>query len=270
MVGKLLARGMLAGIVAGLLAFGFARLFGEPPVAGAIAFEEEMDHAAADHAKMDHSAMSHAPAGTETGTAETEPPLVSREVQSGIGLFTGAVVYGAALGGLFALVFAVVHGRVGRLGPRATAALLAGAGFIAVVVAPGLKYPANPPSVGLPETIGLRTELYFLMIAISLAAMVLAINLGRRLAARLGAWNAALLAIAAFVAIVAIADILLPAIDEVPEKFPAALLWNFRVAALGMQLIMWAALGLLFGALSERSLRDRLRTGSPLPAPAWR
>ncbi len=39
MVGNLLLRGMLVGVLAGLLAFGFARIFGEPQVDRAIAFE---------------------------------------------------------------------------------------------------------------------------------------------------------------------------------------------------------------------------------------
>ena len=46
---------------------------------------------------------------------------------------------------------------------------------------------------------------------------------------------------------------LLPAVSEVPDQFPAALLWNFRIASAGAQLIMWAALGLLFGALTQRA-----------------
>ena len=41
MVGKLLVRGMLAGIAAGLLTFGFARVVGEPQVNQAISFEEK-------------------------------------------------------------------------------------------------------------------------------------------------------------------------------------------------------------------------------------
>jgi predicted cobalt transporter CbtA len=39
----------------------------------------------------------------------------------------------------------------------------------------------------------------------------------------------------------------------VPEQFPAVVLWNFRIASIGAQLIMWATLGLLFGALSQRA-----------------
>lgn len=113
MVGNLLLRGMLVGVFAGLLAFGFARIFGEPQVDRAIAFEDQMSQA--------------------KGEAP-EPELVSRKTQAGLGLFTGVIIYSAAIGGLFSLAFAFVYGRVGRLGPRATAALLALGGFVAIVL----------------------------------------------------------------------------------------------------------------------------------------
>ena len=90
---------------------------------------------------------------------QAEPELVSRPVQTGIGLLTGVAVYSTAFGGLFALVFALAYGRMVDLGPRATSALLATAGFVAVYVTPMLKYPGNPPSIGLPDTIGMRTHL---------------------------------------------------------------------------------------------------------------
>jgi hypothetical protein len=228
---------MLVGVVAGLLAFGFARIFGEPQIDRAIAFEEQMSKAKGEAA---------------------EPELVSRETQAGIGLFTGVVVYGAALGGLFSLVFAFVYGRVGGLGPRTTAALLALGGFFAIVLIPEIKYPANPPSVGEPESIGYRTELFLLMLAISVAALVLAVMLARQLRARCGAWNAALIAGAAFVALIAIVQYMLPTINEVPGQFSADLLWRFRIASLGIQAVLWTTIGLLFGALTESSFARRL------------
>lgn len=237
MVGNLLLRGMLVGVLAGLLAFGFARIFGEPQVDRAIAFEEQMDQA--------------------KGEAPEEE-LVSRGTQAGLGLATGVIVYGAAIGGLFALVFAFVQGRVGRLGPRATAALLALAAFVAIVLVPDLKYPANPPSVGNPETIGLRTELFFVMLVISVAAMVLAVMLARRLSATIGFWNATIVAGAAFIVVIVIAQYALPEINEVPEQFSAVLLWRFRTASLGIQVVLWTTIGLLFGALTERSFASRL------------
>lgn len=55
-----------------------------------------------------------------------------------------------------------------------TAAVLALAGYIAVFVVPFTKYPANPPSIGNPDTIARRIELYVAMIAISILAAVAA------------------------------------------------------------------------------------------------
>jgi predicted cobalt transporter CbtA len=237
MVGKLLARGMLAGIVAGLLTFGFAKIAGEPPVEQAISFEEKVAEAhSGDHSHGD----------------EHEPELVSRATQAGLGLFTGVAVYSAAIGGLFALVFAYSYGRVGKLGARALSAWLALGAFIAIVIVPNIKYPANPPSIGDPETIGYRTGLFFLMIAISIAALVFSLKIRRHAAARFGAWNGSIVAAGIFIAIIAAVQIALPTINEVPAAFPAALLWQFRIAAIGMQVILWTVIGLLFGALVER------------------
>ncbi|MFM0738877.1 CbtA family protein [Paraburkholderia xenovorans] len=232
MVGKLLVRGMLAGIAAGLLTFGFARVVGEPQVDQAISFEEKAD-----------AAKGEAP----------EPELVSRETQAGLGLLTGVVTYGAAFGGLFSLVFAYAYGRAGSLSVRALSAWLALGAFIALVIVPNIKYPANPPSVGDPETIGMRTGLFFLMIAISLAALVFSLKVRRRAALKLGAWNGSIVAGGVFVAIIAAVQLSMPTINEVPAAFPAVLLWKFRISALGMQVIMWTTIGLLFGGMVERS-----------------
>jgi predicted cobalt transporter CbtA len=222
---------MLVGIVAGLVAFVFARWVGEPQVERAIAFETSMDQARGEAA---------------------EPELVSRKVQKGIGLLTGVVVYGAAIGGIFGLVFAFAYGRIGVTSPRALAALLAGMVFVAIVVVPTLKYPANPPSVGNPDTIGLRTGTFFLLMAFSIASMILAVQIGRHLSHRYGAWNGSLLAAGLFVVLMSVVFHFLPAIDEVPASFPATLMWRFRIASLEIQVVMWTTLGLLFGWLTER------------------
>ena len=146
--------------------------------------------------------------------------------------------------------------------PRATAVLLAAAGFLALYIVPYLKYPANPPSVGLPETIGYRTQLYFAMIVFSLAALAIAIRAGRQLFAKLGTWNASLAGAATYVGLVGLAAYVLPAINEVPAAFPADLLWQFRIAAFGTQAILWTALALIFGALMERGRGEPRRVGA--------
>ena len=233
MTRTLLLRGMLVGIVAGLLVFAFARWIGEPQVERAIAFET-----AADQAK---------------GEAP-EPEMVSRRVQKSFGLLTGTVVFGAAVGGLFGLVFAFAYGRIGELGPRALSAVLAGLGYVAIVLVPNLKYPANPPAVGSPETIGVRTGAYFLLIAASVATMVLSLQLRRGFAKRFGEWNGSLLAAGLFVVVVGVVSHFLPVVDEVPAGFPVTLMWKFRAAALEIQAVLWGTLGLVFGWLTEREL----------------
>lgn len=241
MVRSLLVRGMIAGFLASLLAFAFARAVGEPQVEAAIAFEEHATHA---------MGGSH---------AHEMPELVSRQTQSGVGLFVGLGVFGGALGGLFALVFAFAHGRLGGLGVRATSGLLALLGYIAIVLVPFLKYPPNPPAIGDPSTIGLRTALFFTMIGVSLAAMVVAVVVARRLGAHRDGGARALVGGAVFVVLGALAHALLPAINEVPAHFPATLLWQYRVAAFGIQAVLWAALGIVFARLAEPVMAPRRR-----------
>lgn len=243
MVRTLLVRGMLVGIVAGLLSFGFLKVYGEPQIDRAIAFEERMDEEKAEFAKRHGMPM-----------LEEQAELVSRPVQAGLGLFVAVMVYSAAFGGLFGLAFAFAQGRMpGELSPRALAALLALIGFVAIYLVPNLKYPANPPSVGNPDTIGTRTALYFGMIGISLIAIVGAVNFRRTLTARYGAWNATLVVAGYYLIVMVVAALLLPTVNEVPDEFPAVVLWKFRVASLGSQVILWATLGLLFGGLTQRA-----------------
>lgn len=47
----------------------------------------------------------------------------------------------------------------------------------------------------------------------------------------------------------------MPTVNDIPADFPAAVLYDFRLAALGNQVVLWATIGLLFGWLTDRSLR---------------
>lgn len=220
----LLVRGMLAGLAAGLLAFVFAKLFGEPQVDKAIAYE---------------------------GPSEA---IVSRGMQSTLGLLTATVVYAVALGGIFGLAFAAAYGRIGHAPPRTTAAVLALAGFTVIFLVPFTKYPSNPPAVGSDDTIAYRTQIYFAMLGISLAAALAALRLGRDFVRRLGAWNGTLAAVGSFVVLIALAQVLMPSLDEIPADFPTSVIWHFRVSTLGTHAVIWATLGLGFGATAQRFL----------------
>jgi hypothetical protein len=95
------------------------------------------------------------------------------------------------------------------------------------------------------------------MILISVVAFAYAVMIARNLPIRYDGWNAGLLAAAAFIGMIVIAQLLLPDINEVPDQFPAVVLRRFRVASLGVQVILWSTLGLLFGAVAERVLSRR-------------
>ncbi|WP_405704935.1 CbtA family protein [Streptomyces xanthophaeus] len=260
----LLVRGMLAGLIAGLFAFAVAYVVGEPPVRGSIAVEEAQ--AAKDAASAPSAHVGHG-GDAASGEAAEEEELVSRPVQSTVGLATGVLVYGVALGGIASLAFSFALGRVGRFSPRATAALTGAGAFALVYLVPFLKYPATPPAVGNPDTIGQRTTLFFLMILLSVLLGVGAIILGRRLAPRLGNWNATLAAGGAFIVATALAFVFLPDnSDAVQPGFPAALLWEFRVASLAVQLVLWTVFAIVFGVLAQRLLAERSE-GSAVPAP---
>jgi hypothetical protein len=234
-VQSLLIRGMLVGLLGGVLALGFAKVFGEPEIDRAISFEEKI------------------------AEANNEPPeeqLVSRDVQGTFGLGAGVCLFGIALGGLFSLAFAVAYGRVGKFSVRTTSGLVALGAFVAIVLVPFLKYPANPPSVGTEETINERTLYYFTMILASAVAAVVAVRVGQMLRSKTnGSWDATIAGVAVFLLIVLAVGLIMPTVNEVPEGFPAATLWRFRIASLGTQAVLWGTIGLAFGALTERSLR---------------
>jgi putative cobalt transporter subunit CbtA len=237
-VGALLLRGLVAGLLAGLLAGGFAYLVGEPSVQQAIQVEE---------------AQQRAETPQVVPPAHEEQPLVSRKVQRA-GLILATSLAGLALGGLFSLAFAAIRGRLGRgLGDWSLSTRMAAILFATVGLVPFLKYPANPPGIGDPDTINSRTVSYLAMVAISLLALVVGWRVARALGERVGAPLRQLAGVGAYVVTVAIGWVLLPDPGRVPDGYPATLLWEFRVASLGTQAVLWGALGAGFGLLVLRS-----------------
>jgi predicted cobalt transporter CbtA len=248
-----LIRGLLAGLVAAFAAFGVAYVVGEPPVRAAIALEGS----AGGHS---HGTDTEAHVEGSDGHAEAEAPApgeveVPRSLQSTLGLLTGLLVAGVALGGLVGVVSAIAMGRFGRLSPRSTTLAVAAMAFVAIYAVPFLIYPPNPPAVGSGDTIGLRSALYFIFLAISLIAAVTAVLVGRRLSGRVGGWHAALIGVAGYVVVMLVVMALMPHYNEVPETFPASVLYDFRRASFLTQLTLWTVLGIVLAELVGRLSR---------------
>ena len=138
MITTYLQRGIAAGLLAGLLAGLFAFVLGEPTVDGAIEVEES---SAANQHQMEASA-SHA-----------HEEIFSRSTQK-VGLIGATSLFGVAAGSIFGMIYTYFRSRLSSNSEWSRSLSLAGAAFCGVFLLPFLKYPANPPGVGSPETIG--------------------------------------------------------------------------------------------------------------------
>ena len=230
MVGTLLVRGMLVGLLAGLLSFGFLKIVGEPLGRSRHRLRGVVDDAKA-QAKVEEAAAK----GSTAPKEETGPELVSREVQGGVGLLTGVSVYSAAFGGLFALVFALGLWPRGRFRPaghrRPCWRRLGSSAYYVDFQTSSIP----PPAVGRPARYHRHAHnLYFVMILISLGVD----DRGGRAAASLPAplWGLERgpdrrrhlsrrdgQALSSF----------LRGVDEAPDGFPATARRRFRIASLG-------------------------------------
>ena len=267
MVKALVLRGAGVGALAGLLAFVFARIFAEPVISAAIDYESGRDDAKA--------ALAIA-AGQQPEAPD--PDIFSRTVQANVGIGVGIVFFGVAVGLFFAVAYCMAYGRTGAVRPRQLSLLVALGGFLTIYLVPFVKYPANPPSIGNPDTIGDRGALWLLMVVASVVVAIGAVWLGQRLQARFGTWNATLLAGAAFVVVMGVLMAVLPSLGqlsaneavsgslltETPQPlrnaagaivypgFDADLLYRFRLYSVAAQVILWGALGLGFAPLADR------------------
>ncbi|TCM44970.1 putative cobalt transporter CbtA [Kribbella sp. VKM Ac-2568] len=232
----------MGGAAAGGAAAVFSLLVVEPTIRIALAVEE--GRATAEHS---HSG----PTPEHTHDAE----LVGRGLQQVGGALA---VIAAAL--LLSLVYAVVLARVRRtwdLGELRSALLVAVACFAVLALGPGLKYPANPPAVGDPDTVTQRTTLYVTSIVVSAliaAAVVTVVRTGHR-----RSWSSTRISWAA-AGILAVGCVLLfaglpAAPDAIPSDVGAALVWRFRVQSLGLLALLWATLGLVAGSVLSRAGR---------------
>ncbi|MDQ2827251.1 MAG: CbtA family protein [Actinomycetota bacterium] len=181
----------------------------------------------------------------------TGKEMFSRGTQQ-LGGMIAAVVYGAALGAMFTIAFAALRHRMRASDDWRAAVALAAAGFATVFLLPFLKYPANPPSVGDPDTITRRTALYLVAVAWSLVATWGGWRAWRALVARGWATHKAVPAtLLTWVTLAAVGLVVLPANTD-PVNAPATLIWQFRLATLAGAATFWSVVGLMFGWLRVR------------------
>jgi Probable cobalt transporter subunit (CbtA) len=283
---RLILRGIAAGGLAGLLAALFTRIMAEPWIQKSINFQDR--HDAIESALLKAKGLAGLPPG---------PDIFSRGTQRNVGAPIGLIVFGMAMGALFAVVFTLLNRRYGdRLSPRVLAVIIAGFAFLGIYGIPYLKYPANPPGIGHPDTIHARSNLYLGMVAVSIVSLIGAFFLARYLSRRWGRWNGTIATAITFIALMAIVMAIFPPlghlhtnvvqygtqVTETPlpltnaagqivyPGFPADVLFKFRLYSVLNQLLLWSTIGLTFGLLAERVLATATRraaqpVGTPVP-----
>ena len=157
------------------------------------------------------------------------------------------------LGIVFAFAAAVLWPRLPGANAFGRSIRLAFVAFVAWALVPNLKYPANPPAVGDPDTVGQRTANYLALMAVSVIVAYLAWVLWERVTERGldGAERFAIVA-GAYAAAITIAWLVLPANPDRIDV-PANLIWHFRIQSLGGNAILWVVMGTAFGFLADRT-----------------
>jgi len=164
------------------------------------------------------------------------------------GEIAAGTILGLSLGSLFGIVFAYGRGSVPGSNNKKKALIIAGIMWFALFLLPALKYPANPPAVGNPETIYYRQGIYLGFLAISgFSALGLAL-----LYRKIGAMHAKKLIIpAVYAAIMAGAFLGMPAN---PDKItaPMDLVISFRIVSAFTMSMFWGLLGITLGAFWDK------------------
>lgn len=233
-----LRRGLAAGLLAGTLAGLFALVFAEPILDRAIALEE------ASHASQNHE-------------HHEAPPVFDRGEQK-VGMIFATAIYGASVGVVFGLLAVFFRRRVSPRSEWRRSLALAGAAFLGAVLLPFLKYPPNPPGVGVDSaSLGERTFAYLAMVALSSLAVFAAWRFARALGAlpsrvRVLVSGGTLLVLWIFLYLA------MPDFGAASGSAPRALILDFRLSSLATQAVLWAGIGVIFGLLGERARRREL------------
>lgn len=198
----------------------------------------------------------------ETQTAIKEGEVIDpvelqnyRLWQKGGEIAAGAIL-GMSLGALFGIVF--LYSRNSLLQHSNSnvrkALILAGIMWFVLFLVPTLKYPANPPAVGDPETIYYRESLYIGFLAISgfttLGLAFLYRKLGSLVASNYRKSRIIVVPLIYAAVMVGAYLILPPSPDEVSA--PMDLVQEFRIASVFTMSVFWGLLGLILGAMWNR------------------
>ena len=215
-----------SGVSAGLILGGANLVFVEPYLDQATGIENQHLFAS----------------GEEKDTPEFQIKYEGYRTWQKSGQMLAGGILGISFGSLFGIIFALSRNSLPGKTDIKKALVLAGIMWLTIYFIPFLKYPANPPTVGDPETVVLRGILYLSFIAISGFGAVGFYKLSQKLKTK------KLITIAGYAAFIVIAFIVMP---ENPDQIttPMDLVNHFRIMSALTMSLFWLSLGLVLGSL---------------------
>ena len=225
LVGITLSSGVIAGIILALLNLGIV----EPTIDKAIALEVQKQISSGENVNMSE--------------------LIDYRYWQKAGAFAGGAIYGAGLASLFGVIFVFARNKLPGKNNKQKAIFLAGIMWFVLFLMMALKYPANPPAIGDPETIYYREILYVAYIMISgFAALGLAV-----IWIRTNMNSKRIIIPLIYAAIMVTAFVVMP---SNPDKIEISmdLIQTFRILSAITIGVFWAILGIIFGSLWDKFL----------------
>jgi len=226
---------ILSGVVAGLIHGTINLVFVEPSLDQAIGIENQHLFAT----------------GEEKDTPEFWIKYDGyRTWQKGGQILAGGIL-GISIGSLYGIVFALSRNSLPGTTDIKKALALAGIMWLTLYFIPFLKYPANPPTVGDPDTIILRQILYLVFIVLSGFGTVGFYKLYKKLNTR------KFIAVVGYAVFIGIAFVAMP---ENPDKINTSmdLVNNFRIMSAFTVSVYWLSLALIFGSLWHHYKPDKI------------
>lgn len=160
------------------------------------------------------------------------------------GMIVGSVVLGISFGALFGLVYSIMYNVLPGRNSLQKSVILSGVMWAALYISAFFKYPPNPPAVGDPDTLLLRTGLLF--------ALVIMLGLGTIGFHRLYLMfqSRRYLILSGYVAFVVAVMVLMPQSPDAPADLPN-IDWYRAMTAVSAT-AFWITIGIMLGSLWDR------------------
>jgi predicted cobalt transporter CbtA len=226
--------GAIAGTILGILNQGIV----EPYIEQAIALENEK-------------------AASEEGEIINPVGFGNYRLWQRGGEIAAGTILGTSIAALFGIVFVYSRKSIPGSSNKKKALILAGIMWLVMFLVPALKYPANPPAVGDPETIYYRQSLYLAYLAISgFSALGVAFMYRSMKGAIQSKKDATMLIVALPATIYAV--IMITAYLTMPSNpdainAPMDLVTAFRIASGFTMSMFWGLLGIILGAFWDKT-----------------